>query len=73
MMGSYSREINVQNVLEHYKDGFYYLQNESVYMKVFLLNMHEATGFIRSGKAYTSFNLFRMVIFLYKNYWPHLT
>ena len=43
MMGSYLREINVQITL---KDGIPYLRNESVSMKVFLLNMHEATDFI---------------------------
>ena len=41
MMGSYPREINAQNALEYCKDGLCYLQNESVSIKVFLLNMHE--------------------------------
>ena len=35
------------------KDGLCYLRNESVSMKAFLLNMHEATDFICSGQAYT--------------------
>ena len=55
------------------KDGLCYLRNESVSMKVFLLNMHEATDFIQSGQAYTSFNLLRILIFFYENYWPRLT
>ena len=42
MMESYSREINVQNVLEWLCNQL----NKSVSMKVFLLNMHEAMGFI---------------------------
>ena len=45
------------------KDGLRYLRNESVSMKVFLLNMHKATDFLRSGKAYTSFNLLRLLNF----------
>ena len=45
------------------KDGLCYLQNENVSMKVFLLNMQEATDFIRSGKAYMSFNLLRILNF----------
>ena len=32
-----------------------------------------STDFIRSGKAYTSFNLLRILIFFYENYWPRLT
>ena len=55
------------------KDGLPYLQNESVFMKVFLLNMDEATDFICSGQAYMSFNLLRTLNFFYENYWPHLT
>ena len=45
------------------KDGLCYLRNESASMNVFLLNIHEATDFIRSRKAYTSFNLLRILIF----------
>ena len=60
MIGSYPREINVQNTI---KDGLCYLQYESVSMKVFLLNMHKVRDFIQSGKAYTSFNLLRILIF----------
>ena len=41
MMRSYLREINVQNALETLKDRLCYLQNESVFMKVFLMEMHE--------------------------------
>ena len=41
MMRSYLREINVQNALETLKDRLCYLQNESVFMKVFLMDMHE--------------------------------
>ena len=45
------------------KDGLCYLGNGSVSLKVFLLNMYEVQ--IQSGKAYTSFNLFRILnIFL---------
>ena len=55
------------------KDGLYYLRNENVSMKVFLLNMRKATDFIRSGQGYTSFNLLRILNFFYKNHWPHLT
>ena len=54
------------------KDGFCYLQNESVSIKVFLLNMHEAADFIRSGPAYMSFYLLHILIFFYENYWPRL-
>ena len=54
------------------KDGLHYLRNESVSMKVFLLNMHEATDFIWSGQSYTSFNLLRILNFFYKNYWSRL-
>ena len=46
------------------KDGLCYLRNESVSMKLFLLNEHaRSTAFIRSGKAYTSFNLLRILHF----------
>ena len=38
-MGSYLREINVENALDNLKDGLCYLRNESVSMKVFLLNL----------------------------------
>ena len=41
MMRTYLREINVQNALETLKDRLCYLQNESVFMKVFLMEMHE--------------------------------
>ena len=41
MMRSYLGEINVQNALETLKDRLCYLQNESVFMKVFLMEMHE--------------------------------
>ena len=41
MMRSYLGEINVQNALETLKDRLCYLQNESVFMKVFLMDMHE--------------------------------
>ena len=34
--------------------------------------MHEAKDFIRSGQAYTSLNLLRIINFFYENYWPHL-
>ena len=34
------------------KDGLCFLRNESVSMKVSLLNMHEATDFIRSEQAH---------------------
>ena len=59
MIGSYLREINVQNTL---KDGLRYLRNESVSLKVFLLNMHEVQILFDLGKP-TSFNLFRILIF----------
>ena len=59
MMESYSREINVQNVLEWLCNQL----NKSVSIKVFLLNMHEAMGFIWSGQAYTLFNLLCIFIF----------
>ena len=55
------------------KDGLCYLQNESLSMKFFLLNMHETTDFTWSGQAYTSFNLLRILNFFYENYWPRLT
>ena len=42
-------------------------------MKVFLQNIHEATDFIWSGQAYTSFNLLPILNFFYENYWPPLT
>ena len=48
------------------KDGLCYLRNESVSVKVFVLKKHEATGFIWSGQAYTSFNLLRTSFFLQK-------
>ena len=54
------------------KDGVHYLQNESVPMKIFLPNLHEATYFIQSGQSYRSFNLLCILIFFYENYWPHL-
>ena len=41
MMRSYLGEINVQNALETLKDRLCYLQNESVFMQVFLMDMHE--------------------------------
>ena len=47
MMGSYSREINVQDAL---KDGLCYLRYESVSMKVFFLNMHEVRLLLDLGK-----------------------
>ena len=53
------------------KDGIHYLRNESVSMKVFLLNMHEAMDFIWSGQSYTSFNLC-ILNFFYENYWSRL-
>ena len=56
-----------------FKDGLCYLRHENVCMKVSLLNMHEATDFTRSGKAYTSFNLLRILNVFYQNYWPRLT
>ena len=68
MMGSYSREINVQDALEYsLKMGFVTCE-----MKVFLLNRHEATAFFWSGQAYMSFNLLRILNFFYENYWPRL-
>ena len=48
------------------KDGLCYLQNESVPMKIFLLNLHKATYFILSGQSYMSFNLLCISIFFYK-------
>ena len=54
------------------KDGLHYLGNESVSMKVFILNMHETMDFIRSGQSYTSFNLLRILNFFYENYWSRL-
>ena len=54
------------------KDGLHYQRNESVSMKVFLLNMHEATDFIWSRQSYTSFNLLCILNFFYGNYWSHL-
>ena len=41
MMESYPREIMFRMLWNTLKDGFCYLRNESVSMKVFLLNMHE--------------------------------
>ena len=61
------------------KDGLHYQRNESVSIKVFLLNMHKATDFISSRQSYTSFNLlcilnffYKKLNFFYKNCWPHL-
>ena len=45
------------------KDGICYMQNDSVFMKFFLLNMQEATDFIWSGQAFMSFNLLRIFFF----------
>ena len=44
--------------LESLKDGLCYLRNESVTIKVFLPNMHEATDFIRSGQASRHLNYY---------------
>ena len=55
------------------KDELCYQRNDSVSVKVFLLNMYEATNFIWSGQAYTSFNLLCILNFFYENYWPRLT
>ena len=72
MMGSYTRESNVQNALEYsFKDGLHYLRNESGSMKVFVLNMLKATDFIWSGQSYTSFNLLHILNFFNENYWSH--
>ena len=54
------------------KYGLHYLQNKSVSIKVFLLNMHKARNFIWSGQFYTSFNLLCILNFFYKNYWSCL-
>ena len=55
------------------KDGLCYLRNVSVSMKVFLVNLHEATDFTWSEQAYRSSNLLRMLNFFYENYWSRLT
>ena len=46
------------------KDWLCYLQNESASLKVFLLSGQvRGMDFIRSGKAYMSFNLFGILNF----------
>ena len=54
------------------KDGLHYPRNEIVSMKVFLLNMLEATDSIWSGQFYMSFNLLRILNFFYENCWSRL-
>ena len=61
--GSYRREINVQNALEYsFRDGLCYLRNESIH-ESFPSEHARSADFIRSGKAYTSFNLLRLLNF----------
>ena len=49
-MGSYLREINFRMHWNTLKDELCYLRNESVSMKVFLLNMHEVQILFDLGK-----------------------
>ena len=56
-----------------FSNFFCYLQNESEFRKVFLLNKHKAMGFIWFGQACMSFNLLRTLNFFYENYWSRLT
>ena len=51
-----------------FKDGLNYLQNESVSMEVFLLNIHETMDFTWSGQSYMSFNLLGILNFICKNF-----
>ena len=55
------------------KDGLCYLRNENISMKLFLLNMQEATYFIWSEEVYSPSNLWGILNFFHENYWIHLT
>ena len=56
MMGSYSREINVQNALEYsYCSGILLAKWKCIY-ESFLSEHTQSIDFIGSGKADTSFN-----------------
>ena len=55
------------------KDGLCYLRNESVSMKVFLLNMHEARILFDLGKPARHLIYSGYYFFSYENYWPCLT
>ena len=54
------------------KDGLCYLRNESVSMKVFLLNMHEVRILLDLEKP-TRHLIYYTYYFFYENYWPCLT
>ena len=55
------------------KDGLRYLQNESVSMKVFLLNIHEVRLLFDLGKPRRHLIYYAYKILFYENYWPRLT
>ena len=52
-------------------DGLCCLQNESVSIKVFLLNMHKVRILFDLEKP--TLNLLRIQFFFYENFWPRLT
>ena len=54
------------------KDGLQYLQNESVSMKVFLLNMQEVRLLFDLGKPRRHLIYYAYKILFYKNYWPRV-
>ena len=54
------------------KDVLCYLQNESVSMKVFFLNMHKVRLLFNLGKPTHHLIYYAYKIFFYENYWPCL-
>ena len=61
MMGSYPREINVQNALEY--SWALLLAKWKCIHESFPFEYAQSTYFIWSGKAYTSYNLLHTLIF----------
>ena len=55
------------------KDGLCYLRNESVSMKVVLLNMHEVQILFDLGKRTRHLIYSPYYFLLYENCWPRLT
>ena len=66
MIGSYSIENNASKFSGMLLKMGFVTCKMKVSMKVFLLNMHKATGFNWSRQASTSFNLLCILNFFYK-------
>ena len=63
MMGSYRKEINVQNAQEYSKRWALLFAKWKCIHESFPSEQAQSIDFIWSGKAYTSFNLLRILNF----------